>query len=402
MKDYSLSPAFDTRGINNLKVSGNTFTNVPLYVDGARNYIEIDEDTYLLDGSTLENVKGTVRISEDINPIQPNSVNPIGIEFKFDLNVLEELKKYCRGFFIVRQKRIPTILAQALTVYLDQNSYLPCLKYSKDNGFVESFIDSNRLLTHDFNKRILQTNNVRTEAAICPEAELKLPFFNQLFTGSEFTITKAPNQPASDLEAQDFDLRYYYVNNYKNLGEEIKAIQGIKITLVEDGTKMTTSGTQKFSARAGEAEEAWRVSYVRKDSLDTAATNIVRGDFGTYIGIEDFNGYNNIINIRIPEYNDSRMNQYFRIRFVDETPFSAVSERVDLSERTVGNLVCYRGDCYVGNFTHRMQRNFQDPEAPVNDLIVDETTWKENYSIDNAEKNADINRGDVNAVEIGH
>lgn len=123
-----------------------------------------------------------------------------------------------------------------------------------------------------------------------------------------------------------------------------------------------------------------------KDSLDTAATNIVRGNFGTYIGIEDFNGYNNMINIRVSDYNDSRMDQYFRIRFTDETPFAAVSERVDLSDRTVGNIVCYRGDCYIGNFTHRMQRNFQDPEAPVNDLIVDETTWKENYSIDDNEK----------------
>lgn len=217
-------------------------------------------------------------------------------------------------------------------------------------------------------------------------SRIETSIFNQLFTGSEFTITKAPNQPFEHLSAQDFDQRHFYINKYKDLGEQIKAIQGIKITLVEDGTKMTTSGTQKFSARAGEGEEAWRVSYMRKDSLDTAATNIVRGNFGTYIGIEDFNGYNNMINIRVSDYNDSRMDQYFRIRFTDETPFAAVSERVDLSDRTVGNIVCYRGDCYIGNFTHRMQRNFQDPEAPVNDLIVDETTWKENYSIDDNEK----------------
>lgn len=256
MKDYSLSPAFDTRGINNLGLSGNSFTNIPLYENGSRNYIEINEDTYLLNDSTLENVKGTIRIDENINPIQLSSINPIGIEFKFSLDVLEELKKYCRGFFIVRQKRIPTILAQALTIYLDQNSHLPCLKYSKGQGFVESFIDSNRLLTHDFNKRILQSSNVRTEAAICPEVELKLPFFNQLFTGSEFTVTKAPNQPSEDLKAQDFDQRHFYVDGYKSLEEEIKAIQGVKVTIVEDGTKMTTSGTQKFSARAGEAEEA--------------------------------------------------------------------------------------------------------------------------------------------------
>lgn len=47
MKDYSLSPAFDTRGVNNLSVENN-FTDIPLYENGARNYIEINEDTFLL------------------------------------------------------------------------------------------------------------------------------------------------------------------------------------------------------------------------------------------------------------------------------------------------------------------------------------------------------------------
>lgn len=49
----------------------------------------------------------------------------------------------------------------------------------------------------------------------------------------------------------------------------------------------------------------------------------------------------------------------------------AVSDRIDLSEYSIGfNTICYRGDCYVGNFTHRMHRNFQDPEAPTNDIII--------------------------------
>nr|DAU17876.1 MAG TPA: hypothetical protein [Bacteriophage sp.] len=27
----------------------------------------------------------------------------------------------------------------------------------------------------------------------------------------------------------------------------------------------------------------------------------------------------------------------------------------------------YRGDCYICQFTHRLNRNFQDPSAPSND-----------------------------------
>ena len=30
----------------------------------------------------------------------------------------------------------------------------------------------------------------------------------------------------------------------------------------------------------------------------------------------------------------------------------------------------YRGDCYICQFTHRMNRNFQDPTSPTNDVIV--------------------------------
>lgn len=402
MSDYSLSPAFDIRGINNLSTD-TVFTDYSLYDENNnRSYIEIDESNYLINRDTLENVKGVIRIKESLNPIITNSVTPIGLNISIESDVLKELKKYCRGFFLVRQKRIPTILAQALTIYLDQSSYLPCIKVN-GNGMLESFIDSQRLLTHDFNKRLNYTGNVKSQAAICPEAELKLPLFNQLFTGSEFTITKAPNQPIGELKADSFNERYFILDGYETNTDSIKNLEGIKITIVEDSTPMTTSGSQKFSARAGEAEEVFRVAYSGKTSLSTAATNLVRGNFGTYIGVEDYSGYNDLINIRISEYNESRMDKYFEIRYSDEAPFMAISDRIDISDIDYGfNTLCYRGDCYIGNFTHRMHRNFQDPESPINSDIVDETTWKEHYSIDNKEENENVNRGDVNAVNIGH
>ena len=74
----------------------------------------------------------------------------------------------------------------------------------------------------------------------------------------------------------------------------------------------------------------------------------------------------------LPEYNESRMDKYFSIRYQSEEPFMPISDRIDSSE--FYGLNCYRGDCYVRTFTHRMVRNFQDPEAPINDTIVDETT----------------------------
>jgi hypothetical protein len=49
-------------------------------------------------------------------------------------------------------------------------------------------------------------------------------------------------------------------------------------------------------------------------------------------------------------------------------------------------------------FTHRVNRNFNDPSAPYNDEIVDENTWKGNYDPNNTEKYEQINLGDVNAI----
>ena len=46
----------------------------------------------------------------------------------------------------------------------------------------------------------------------------------------------------------------------------------------------------------------------------------------------------------------------------------------------------YRGDCYLCQFTHRINRNFNDPSAPYNDEIVDKNTWKENYDPTDPEK----------------
>jgi predicted transcriptional regulator of viral defense system len=50
---------------------------------------------------------------------------------------------------------------------------------------------------------------------------------------------------------------------------------------------LKTSTTQKYAARAGSAEEAWRVGYLSDNNIiNVNATNLVRGVFGAYIGLE--------------------------------------------------------------------------------------------------------------------
>ena len=44
-------------------------------------------------------------------------------------------------------------------------------------------------------------------------------------------------------------------------------------------------------------------------------------------------------------------------------------------------IKCYRGDCFQSMFTHRVLRNFIDPELPTNDKIVNPACWASNYGI---------------------
>jgi hypothetical protein len=53
-------------------------------------------------------------------------------------------------------------------------------------------------------------------------------------------------------------------------------------------------------------------------------------------------------------------------------PISDRLEWKDFKHETSNyNTKCFRGDCFIGNFTHRMVRNFNDPTAPYNDQFID-------------------------------
>lgn len=455
LNDYTLSPVFPIRGRNELPIHENVsnqlwnedYTPIPVYTsnqdvpnsDGSksRNKIIVDENNYSIIDSegregtkSLENAAGVIRIlRQQGNPAQYTgegtnaTTTPIGLSIMFDPEALRELKKYVKGFCIVRQKRIPTILAQAFTIGLDLSSYTPVLraKWSDDKPkwLSERFLDDNRELVHDFNKRLFNYPDkpkIKNIAAICPEAEINLPYFNQLFTGGKFTVSETtikPNQYDEEgtlLTQDDIDERNFYVKGYEdNFSNEYNNynFSECKVTLVEDDCPLMSSGTQKFAGRSGSAEEAWRLRYLNNEDIETKSTNLIRGSFGTYIGLEGFQDkFGKIVNIYIPGYDIIRIPEYFKIRYNDKSSYYPITDRIDIQsykEDSVGyRIQAYRGDCFICNATHRMHRNFQDPEAPNNDVIVNSSSWKDSYDVSSKESNEKINRGDVNAVRIGH
>lgn len=450
LNDYTLSPVFNIRGRDELEVYNSwgtstiPYTQIPVYTGGAplpdgsspRRKIIINEGDYAIfsdegvrTGIPLENARGTVRVlGTNFSQYAGGGVNattkPIGFKMALDRDSLRELKKHVKGFFFVRQKRIPTILGQAFTIGIDRSAYTPLLKVKwgeveagqKDRWIAERFLDDNREITHDFRKRLYnypKDMKIKSIAAICPEAELNMPYFNQLFTGGKFTVSNSSAQPTGSgsdyaLDVSPADERYYYPKSYSVEPLDVNHnYSEVKLTLIQDDSSLLTSGTQKYSSRAGAGEEAWRVGYLEKENINTDANNLIRGAFGTYIGVEGYtNQFGKIIDIHVPGYDLRRIADYFRIRYEDKSSFFPITDRVDISlvgsDSSGSFITAYGGDCFIGNFTHRMNRNFQDPTTPVNDSIVDKNTWVENYDVSDKEKSALVNRSDINAVKLGH
>ena len=400
LNDYTLSPVFNLRGVKELTTS-TVYADYKMYLeDGSRNYISYNKETFALDNLN-ENAKGVFRIKYTKNQLASSGIIPLGLNLEIPEEVKTELKKYTKGFFLVRQKRIPTILCQAVLIGLDLTGHIPLLPIQNNKYLVERFFDNDRLLTHDFGRRTFEISSENMgvgNAALCPEYELKQPFFNQLFTGAQFPI-KIAQTYTNKYFSQDNN--YFY--NLDSKLNESSTYSTANITAIGDNVKIVKGKNILFSARAGEAEEAWRIANYEYVNKSPNATNIVRGSFGPYLGIEGLDNTDlSIINIHIPNYDEFLMDNYFNIRYEDSSAFYAIQDRVSWDNITNEVANIFRGDCFIGNYTHRMNRNFQDPSAPINDDIVDESTWRDNYDLDDEEKYSKINRGDVNAVKLGH
>ena len=293
---------------------------------------------------------------------------------------------------------------------------MPAIPTNLDNKFIiERFVNDGGQLEHDFDKHIFKFDTGLYEAAISPDSELFHEYYSQMFTGTKFNVSLAKHQPKDRTFFQSrYNNRSFYIPSYTNKNEE-DITDNVKITLVRDSVKILTSGTQKFSAKAGEAEEAWRLSYIGKDNTENKTwnkftSNMVRGLWGSYLGIENLNKLLANIDIHIPDYSIYNMEEYFKIRYDDVEPFYNITDWIDYDNLDNSNITnlnsksisCYRGDCFVGNFTHRMQRNFQDLETPINDKIVNVNSFKEHFNPNDKDSYKKINRADVNAVQIGH
>ena len=213
MNDDSLSPVFNLRGCEFKSVyddskeeeSENAENNnlvgrsMNTLYDKDNKIQYLDRNTFINGGKYLDNSFGVFK-----TPFVPvinyselpenNKVTPLYFKFKFPPEVIKELKEYkVKGYFIVRQKRIPTIVAQGLSIGVDNSSYIPMIKYGEQFE-TEGFLTKNRLLSQTFEDRIKHTDVKECSGLLCLDAAVN-KILQSTFDGSDFML-----QPTGKVE----------------------------------------------------------------------------------------------------------------------------------------------------------------------------------------------------------
>ena len=377
MNDDSLSPVFNLRGCefksvyedsNNSKNANNNnlFDRKmnTLYKDGKIQYL--DRNTFITGGKYLDNSFGVFK-----TPFVPvinyddTKVTPLYFKFEFPDKVREELKKHkVKGYFIVRQKRIPTIVAQGLSIGVDNSSYIPMIKCGEEYQ-TEGFLTKSRLLSQTFEDRIKSTDIKECSGLLCLDANVN-KMLQSTFDGSDFML-----QPVGRAEGTiSRKSRHYYLSNLPQ-SENGKVHINSPVIFVNSDVPYKYANGFSYSTRCGSGEDVSQFSFFGGISYGEENHRLVRGIYCPFLGVGGSLIDSNIYNIKIPNYSTAKMKDYFQIRGNNIAPFFAISDRYLLDNQEVE---VYRGDCYTNTVTIRLNRNFVDSDVPVNEHILDNNT----------------------------
>ena len=434
-----LSPVFNIQGCDLSKEGANDHSllwNRKIIGNlGKFEFFDTEPDNYIFNADIMSNSRGVVKLKPQTESVNPSQACNTYIKFHTEglanyINYTQHLregekKPYrhqddlgneyidvasfmsrhlgIKGFFFVRQKRIPTCLAQGMVVGLTKKDH-GCIPVLQDGSVwkTKSFIGSDRILHDEGPTLSVPKNNALPKALLVPDAELQEATFNQIFTSQEFTL-----QPVRKLSFSiSNDGNWWEYEGYNTPSSQDSMLA--KLTAVPKDTKLKTNGTDYFSTIVGSAEESFKTEDVVNVWNKTApqdltkSTSLIRGRWGYFVGmnIESLE-FGDLVTIKKAGFYKDPENQNlleFQQRFNDYSFYSPISPRKNISELpsmkiasersdiTLPNIFCYtescyNGDCFPSMFTHRMMTNFIDPELPTNTKIVDRGCWAKNYAV---------------------
>ncbi len=397
----------------------------------SRKYITVDDYGWIKNksdffyNSSLDlNARGVCKLNYKVT----DNDTILGINFKIPEEVIKYLKTELgiRGLFFVRQKCIPNILAQCYLMPMDKILEAPVIQKGEDY-YTECFlsqqdreiVNSYALRRYTFKKNSGESPVSETAyAAICPDFLLNQPYYNQIFNGSKFRLEQISKKESSDLQNEG-GRNYFVKDNVELKNSDVKT--QVQIVSVTEAVPTVAIKDNIFRTEIGKAEEVYRFRAVEIDTTTydagkktknnelvtdevDKATNLVRGIYSPYLAVYSSKKLetNCLYNIYSDLYNSEK--QEYQTRMDSSEPFYAISDRLNFSQLSGSSdkeLVCWRGDCYINTFTYRLNRNFNDPSLPNNDVIIDPETWKNNYTVSDQTKWDDISRSDVNAIQMG-
>lgn len=412
MNDDSLSPVYNLRGCE-FKDLGESNIRDPyeqLYnEEGKINYI--DKDEFIYSGRYLDNTLGvfknpSVTQQRLIQSYDNKEVTPWYYKISFSTDVLNELKKHkVKGAFAVRQKRIPTIIGQGLSIGVDATSYIPTVW---DNNFknedktegayiTESFLTNSQLLLDSFYNRQISTTIKQSSGLLCLDACVS-PILQSTLDGSDFIL-----QAAHKNGNLNKDGRHFNIDFNDNISDDKNYVKS-QIIFVNSDVPSKVVNDLCFSTRAGSEEDIKQFGFFGERNYEKNAYNYVRGIYCPFLGTNINLLDNTIYNIKQKGYSSSYLKEYFKVRGYDQAPFYAISDRFSLDDLENKTLDVYRGDCYTNTVTFRLNRNFIDNSVPINDVIIDSKTWKSHYKgflNTPADEWLKMNKADINTIPLG-
>ena len=390
-----LSSVFNIQGIDFESVDGANYEEIFIPKSNGDCIEHTNEpENFIFNSQYMTNSKGVVKFSKhNILKSTNKTLTPNTLGIQFDLTKIGHTNKdytddwqsvlrkhHIKGLFFVRQKRIPSIIAQGIVIGLTGKDHgsLPVVKDADGRWCTYSFLNRDRLLMSEGSK-ISITSQIETKALLVPDFELNTATYNQLFTSQEYALEKIGSMSQSGSHTN----LLLSLNNTTETDAQLA-----RITAVPQGSLIKTDGANYFATLAGIPEEPYKTEDVNRVWNKTApqylttSTSVVRGKWGSYVGIS--NGsfeYGDIVNIKIADFiNNPNYNLLeFQKRFNDSSLYSAISPRYNYNDKPA--YTCYGGDCFPSMFTHRMMSNFQDPELPTNHKIVDPGCWAKNYAV---------------------
>lgn len=407
MNDGSCSQVYDILGVNQYILEEG--------VDPDETIV-FDQDGYYKDYINKFGISRAPKVAQE--KMLSQNGRPLAVEITYnnsnDIHH-ELLKRNCIGYFFVRQQRQPITVAQGVVIGKTTHDFgdWPVIKNYNGNYFAESFLsedlddrdpDNNgckRVMRQSYVK--LDDRNVETKALIVPEANLREPVYNDLFCKRDFNLVNTCHiSQFNQINTNKLimPLRYDKCDELKN----------IKSTLVSvnPGIKLTTNGEDYFSSMAGldidvtefkSVLHDWKhegqfvkqgigsafQSYDQSNNIvySLSQDRLIRGYSGGYTGISTgkFN-YGDIVSIKDSKFEETIEGYKLKEQLLknDTSGYYAVSERYSLSE--LNNIHrCYRGDCFICNYTQRMMRNFVDPDLPLSNRILDGDAWDKNFIV---------------------